>query len=909
MLFFLPLFAQQLPAQSPQITNGGIVNAASYARPTVLAPGLVFSLFGTSFTDGTSASAAAGVPLPTRLAGARVLVNGIAAPLFAVSPVQIDAQFPVELSDLSSATIEVEVQTTAGTVISPGINVDVAPVSPGIFTLNAIGSGSAYIVRTSDGSQICPRGRSDCTANPAIPGEVVTVYMTGLGAVNGPWFSGQPATTMLSTVTAPAVTIAGKKTPVLFSGLLTSSVGVYRVDVAVPDNVPAGDSVAVIASIGGKTSNQATIAIGAATANAPWGGGPPGGSITTIAIDPLNHYTLYAVTQKKFIKSTNGGASWIPLGSGLPTSAIRFLTIDAHNSSVMYAGGSGMFRSTDGGITWSAINRGLDPSLNFTSLAIDPINPSTLYVVTINTGAPPRNISDGSFLFKSTDGGEHWTALTRGLPTLRPNMLVAIDPRDSAVLYAAGETAVAQDCFFQSINAGASWSLTGCAVPSTFIQNMQDLIVDPNHTGTLYVRSVFGVFKSVDKGRSWSAVYSRTTADISSLVMSLVTPSTLYFATRTGLVFKSIDGGENWTAGASISIDIKRDLSCSLVVDPINPATLYAATAKGISRSVDGGANWSEASNGITGTVVSALTLDRSSPANLYVGTRSGAFKSIDGGASWSAISSGLAIFVRTFVFDPTNSAIAYAGIGGSADNDGVYKSTDGGATWTAIWGGRSHGAHALAINPLNTAVLFVVSPSNGAFKSADAGATWTPMTLVEDVADFAFDPINPTTVYAAGSSGVLKSTDAGTSWTMSGDGLPQGCCSSVVIDPSSPTTLYALGRDIFKSMDGGASWSALNTDFSGGKPPILPTTLAVDPSSPNTLYAGTNYGIFKSTDAGKSWSAASDGLTSLNISALVIDSSSPSRSSTLFAGTNGAGVFRSTDGGTTWQPTSANLN
>src|SRR5436190_16405019 len=122
-LIVFAFYSQELFAQTPQVNDGGIVNAASYAHPTVLTPDVIFSVFGTSLSDGTTASAN-GAPLPTRLAGARLLVNGVAAPLLAVSPSQIDVQFPVELTGLTSARIQVEVQSTIGTAVSPAATVN-----------------------------------------------------------------------------------------------------------------------------------------------------------------------------------------------------------------------------------------------------------------------------------------------------------------------------------------------------------------------------------------------------------------------------------------------------------------------------------------------------------------------------------------------------------------------------------------------------------------------------------------------------------------------------------------------------------------------------------------------------------------------------------------------------------------
>src|SRR5438477_10530431 len=103
-----------------------------------------------------------------------------------------------------------------------------------------------------------------------------------------------------------------------------------------------------------------------------------------------------------------------------------------------------------------------------------------------------------------------------------------------------------------------------------------------------------------------------------------------------------------------------------------------------------------------------------------------------------------------------------------------------------------------------------------------------------------------------------------------------------LVVDPSAPSTLYAgTGGGVFKTTDGGASWTAINTGLTSAFLTVY--ALAVDPSKPGTLYAGTNgLGIFKTTDGGASWTAANTGLIAPWVSALALDSAL----GTLYAGT-----------------------
>ena len=118
--------------------------------------------------------------------------------------------------------------------------------------------------------------------------------------------------------------------------------------------------------------------------------------------------------------------------------------------------------------------------------------------------------------------------------------------------------------------------------------------------------------------------------------------------------------------------------SSFLVIDPANPMTLYAGTTSdGVSKSTNGGANWSAANNGLPQFSVNALAINPANPMTLYAGTNGGGvFKSTNGGASWSAANNGFVnTSILTLAIDPANPMTLYAGGGG------VFKSTNGGAT------------------------------------------------------------------------------------------------------------------------------------------------------------------------------------------------------------------------------------
>src|SRR6266852_3350799 len=131
--------------------------------------------------------------------------------------------------------------------------------------------------------------------------------------------------------------------------------------------------------------------------------------------------------------------------------------------------------------------------------------------------------------------------------------------------------------------------------------------------------------------------------------------------------------------------------------------------------------------------------------------------------------------------------------------------------------------------------------------------------------------------------------------WTSLGPG--DAFVNALAIDPRTSTTLYAgTNGGVFKSTDGGNTWSAVNT----GLPALFVNALAIVPTTPTTLYAGTGIsggGVFQRTDGGNTWSAVNTGLTTPYVDTLAIDPRTPT---TLYAGTVDGGVLTSTDGGNT---------
>jgi uncharacterized protein (TIGR03437 family) len=193
------------------------------------------------------------LPLPTTLpasAGTSVSVIGstttLLAPLFYVSPGQINFQLPFEVTD---ATVNLVVNT-GGTNSAP-LSLSVASTSPGIFIVDP-NSGQGAILHSSYALV--------SAASPANVGEVVLIYCTGLGAVNPPLLSGTatPSNGTLYTASTPTVSIGGSNAFVSFAGLAPGFVGLYQINAVVP-NVPAGSSVPVTLNAGSSVPSNTVI--------------------------------------------------------------------------------------------------------------------------------------------------------------------------------------------------------------------------------------------------------------------------------------------------------------------------------------------------------------------------------------------------------------------------------------------------------------------------------------------------------------------------------------------------------------------------------------------------------------------------------------------------------------------------
>jgi adhesin/invasin len=246
-----------LAIDAPMVAQGGVVDGATFSQDAV-ASGSIASLFGVNLATTTATASAAPISLsaggdpttlalPTALGRTQVLVNNTPAPLFYVSPTQINFQMPPSVFGTN-----IPIVVVSNGVRSLAATVNVTPIAPRIF----VAPGNQGAVLNQDSS-------ANSSNNPASAGSVIQIFADGLGATNPPAVMGQLAssTSLAMTIQTPTVTVGGQNAEILFSGLAPGSAGLYQVNARVPSGVAAGSSVPLQIQVGSAASNTVTIAV------------------------------------------------------------------------------------------------------------------------------------------------------------------------------------------------------------------------------------------------------------------------------------------------------------------------------------------------------------------------------------------------------------------------------------------------------------------------------------------------------------------------------------------------------------------------------------------------------------------------------------------------------------------------
>lgn len=632
----------------------------------------------------------------------------------------------------------------------------------------------------------------------------------------------------------------------------------------------------------------------ASAADAAWQpvGGPPGGTVLDLAVDPKNPQTLYAAVHWGGVwKSVDGANAWSPASVGLDDPGATTLAIHPKQPSILYVGTDrgGVFKSVDAGATWRPSSEGLPTRLDapcrcegfqrVEHLWIDPHRTRTVWAAV------------GGHAVRSLDGGRHWSTVP-GVPGGSPSgssPLLAFDPFTPGVIYAGGIGV------FRSVDGGGSWT----KLPGP--EFARQLVVDPRRPQRVYVLDLT-VLRSSTGGRTFTRL-DRGLERRSLEGLAVDAQGSLFVSTDEG-IFVSADGGGRRFEPAG-TLGLPPGVRLPPVADPLRPGILYTAVnrpawqGRGIYKTTDGGRRFLAARQGIAASHVATLAFDPEIPEVLHAGTFGGGlWTTEDAGRSWRAgIPDRL---VLALAVDPRDSRVVYAGVRG-----GVFRSADRGATWKDVTGDLPlpgfGDVKAVAVAPHDGAVY--AAKSDGLFRSEDGGGSWVRVfsLSLHQVTALAVAPTDPPTLWAgfspfldAGSvRRIWLSQDGGTSWRPAETFVAPSVV-SLAVDGRDPQTLWAATTSGLQvTRDGGATWSTV--EISPNRQQKHMSAVATDPSSPGTVVAAFRpdffgrdpHGVFASRDGGANWELLS---LPQPVLSLAVDPHAPGA---IHAGSRGLGVVR----------------
>jgi photosystem II stability/assembly factor-like uncharacterized protein len=609
------------------------------------------------------------------------------------------------------------------------------------------------------------------------------------------------------------------------------------------------------------TDNQSTLFMGA------------------IAVAPSDPNVIYAGTGEStnsglsfygrgILKSTDGGTTWTLETNGGAFDRLAFskIVVDPTNANIVYAavcdnavngvlGNTGIWKSTDGGATWTNTTTGITnitPDDDFSDLVIDPSNDQILYCA---VGTPGGGVANG--VYETTNGGTSW-AVSGNFPTGTKDstIKIAISASNPQVLYAAitDPTTGGLSAIYTTSNGGTTWATVATA-PVNYMGTQGDydstIAIDPSNSNIVYVGGATdgtvglnnsflnSVLETTDGGTTWTDI----TANSDGTDGVHPDQHAMTFDAN-GKLLVGNDGGVWRLDNPSTTNVVWTDLNGNLAtlqfigigLDQQNGSIIYGGTQDNGTEKETSAGVWSLVQYGDGGFVA----VDPNNANTVYhtfyrlVGSTSFIERSTDGGATWTDISAGIAStdnseFYPPYEMDPSNPSRLILG------TDHVYETTNMGASWTAIGTpgvngfnlntANSEDVTAVAIAPSDPNTIYVASAISGSTGNAhlwvttNDGASWTQIDIpgvTDHIQGLTVDPTNSKVVYAVrdqfGGGKVFESTNGGTSWTNITANLPDLPAYSLAIDTKDSALFLGNDNGVYVSLNQGASWQVFGT-------------------------------------------------------------------------------------------------
>ncbi len=521
-------------------------------------------------------------------------------------------------------------------------------------------------------------------------------------------------------------------------------------------------------------------------------------------------------------KSTDNGANWIAINTGLPNRGFRSIIFSGSDIFIATPDGpgGGIYKSSDSGNTWNSANNGIVDSSIF-CIAYD------------STGIYAGSLHYGG-IYKTIDNGTSWFPVNTGLP-VGNNVIGSIVVKDTVIF--AGIFSVGNGFkVYKSDDHGANWTL--CSGISNEIYKLvicdNKIYIGTNNgvyystdgvvwasvnTGLsntivttlavngldIFAGTLGGVFLLTSGDSAWSSVNNGMTANKINSFSNV--GNNLFAGSETAGVFLTTDNGNTWDAKNNGLSDLHIISMCT------GGTNVYAGGYGSVHKTSDYGDNWSSTNAGVPFNEVNTIV---ASGSNVFIGTYSGVSRSFDGGTTWSASNTGLSSTdVRSITISETNDI--YAAI----DNVGVFMSTNNGSNWTNISNGF------VGINDVNCLAasdIYIIAGLNDfnppVITSNDYGTTWKvgsnglfghTVNTLRTIGNSVFAGLN---------DGVFYTNNNGDDWIDMCQGLPAN-------------SVISIGRDdscIYAGVSGNGIWKRPISDFGIDFVEIYITDLPTDP-------------------------------------------------------------------------------
>jgi PKD repeat protein len=626
------------------------------------------------------------------------------------------------------------------------------------------------------------------------------------------------------------------------------------------------------------------------------GGGA--GRLNCVRFDPSNPSTIYVGAPAGGLwRSTNNGTTWSTTTDRLAVIGISDVAVDPADPNTIYiatgdgdAGdtySNGVLKTTDGGLTWNPT--GLSFSVQSTRLVYRlAINPANHLMIVAATGAG---------IFKSMDGGVSWSK-SLSIPTRE----VVFKPGDPTVMYAVSSgtfyRSVDSGNSFAAVITGLPISSSVCRIAIAVTPANPNYVYVLASTASIYTYK--GLYLSTDQGKTFTSKsttpnvlgFSSTGSDNSGqgwyTLSVAASPTNANEVIVGGVnVWRSTDAGANWTLNASwtggggapyVHADIHM-----LSYLPGSGTTAFAACDGGFFKTTNNGGNWNDLSNGLQIGEMYRLGVSQTNANMVIQGWQDNGTNEYNAGA-WDQIygGDGMECFI-----DYTNSNYMYCetyngGLARSTNGGGFFQNISNGITGTGAW------VTPWLIDPVTPSTIY--AGFQDVWKSTNRGSAWTKIsTLGGTLTVLNVAPSNPAYIYAGGTSNLSMTSNGGTTWT--NIVLPgSGTLTHVEISLTDPNKIwitysgYNANSKVYKSKDAGHTWTNLSATL-----PNLPVNCVVNQGgSPDGVYIGTDVGVYYTDTTMTNWAFFSKGLPNVKVDELEIQKSSKK----LRAATYGRGLW-----------------